>query len=231
MGGSFWAPAMRHVEVLAGEMTRLDRVVTTLADFTRPMELSLSEVELVDVVDAVVELTADEMAEHGVSVRVESEPVLVRADGEALRQALLNLVLNGMQAMPEGGQLRIAVRREQDCGVIVITDDGQGIAPELLPRIFELYFTTKAKGSGIGLAMTYRIAQMHGGAVDVASEPGAGARSSRCGCRRSRRAAWGGRLEEYGCRSRWLGLRWRLRAAGTGRRRCMCRCRWRRRCR
>ncbi len=175
-GREFLGGAMRHVEVLAGEMTRLDRVVTTLADFTRPMELSLAEVELVDVVDAVVELTSADMAEHGVFVSVASEPVLVRADGEALRQALLNLVLNGMQAMPGGGQLRIAVRREQDCGVIVITDEGQGITPDLLPRIFELYFTTKAKGSGIGLAMTYRIAQMHGGAVDVASEPGAGAR-------------------------------------------------------
>ena len=174
-GREFLTPAMRHVEVLAGEMTRLDRVVTTLADFTRPMELSLTEVELVDVVDAVVELTAAEMAEHGVAVSVDAEPVCVRADGEALRQALLNLVLNGMQAMPDGGELRIAVRREQDCGVIVITDKGQGIAPELLPRIFELYFTTKAKGSGIGLAMTYRIAQMHGGTVDVTTEPGAGA--------------------------------------------------------
>ena len=175
-GRAFLGPAMRHVEVLAGEMARLDRVVTTLADFTRPMELRLAEVELIDVVDAVVELTAAEMMEHGVEVRVAAEPVMVRADGEVLRQALLNLALNGMQAMPHGGQLQINVRREQDCGVIEIMDQGPGIEPELLPRIFDLYFTTKPKGSGIGLAMTYRIAQMHGGALDVASEPGAGAR-------------------------------------------------------
>jgi signal transduction histidine kinase len=99
----------------------------------------------------------------------------VRADGEMLRQALLNLVLNGMQAMPDGGSLRIRVRREQNWAVIQIADDGEGIAPELMPRIFELYFTTKAKGSGIGLAMTYRIVQMHGGAVEVVSEAGQGA--------------------------------------------------------
>ncbi len=175
-GRSFLSPAMRHVEVLAGEMARLDRVVTTLADFTRPMELRLAEVDLTNVVDSVVELTSAEMVEHGVEVQVVSEPVCVRADGEALRQALLNLILNGMQAMPEGGRLQIAVRREANCGLIEITDEGQGIEPELMSKIFELYFTTKAKGSGIGLAMTYRIAQMHGGAVEVESEPGAGAR-------------------------------------------------------
>ncbi len=168
--------AMRHVDVLAGEMARLDRVVSTLADFTRPMELQLAELELTDVVDAVVELTSADMAAQGVRVVAMGEQVRVRADGEALRQALLNLVLNGMQAMPAGGELRISVRREQDCGVVEVQDAGQGIAPELLPRIFELYFTTKATGSGIGLAMTYRIAQMHGGGVEVASEPGAGAK-------------------------------------------------------
>lgn len=170
------SPAMRHVDVLAGEMARLDRVVTTLADFTRPMELQLAEMELTDVVDAVVELTSAEMAAHGVRIVAEGQQVRVRADGEALRQALLNLVLNGVQAMPQGGELRISVRREQDCGVVEVQDSGHGIPPDLLPRIFELYFTTKIKGSGIGLAMTYRIAQMHGGAVEVASEPGAGAR-------------------------------------------------------
>ena len=170
------AGAMRHVDVLAGEMARLDRVVTTLADFTRPMELNLVEMELTDVVDAVVELTSADMALQGVQVVVDAKPVLVRADGQVLRQALLNLVLNGMQAMPGGGQLRVAVRREQDCGVVEVLDQGQGIAPDLLAKIFELYFTTKAKGSGIGLAMTYRIAQMHGGGVDAVNEPGAGAK-------------------------------------------------------
>lgn len=115
------------------------------------------------------------MLERRIILEVQTEPVLVRADGEMLRQALLNLVLNGMQAMPEGGSLGIRVRREQNWAVIQIADDGEGIAPELMPRIFELYFTTKAKGSGIGLAMTYRIVQMHGGAVEVVSEAGQGA--------------------------------------------------------
>ncbi len=162
--------AQRHVEILAGEMERLDRVVQTLADFTRPLELHLGEVDLGAMAQSVLDLTGAEMAEHGVRWECDAEPVIVHADGELLRQALLNLVLNGMQSMNEGGVLRVTVRREEEVAAVRVEDEGSGIAPELIPRIFELYFTTKAAGSGIGLAMTYRIVQMHGGAVEVQSE-------------------------------------------------------------
>jgi signal transduction histidine kinase len=162
--------AQRHVDIIAGEMQRLDRVVQTLTDFTRPLELHLGDVSLDDVARDVLDLTGAEMAEHQVRWECDAEPVQVRADHELLRQALLNLVLNGMQAMPEGGLLRIVVLREGDYAVLSVEDEGGGIAPELMPRLFELYFTTKPKGSGIGLAMTYRIVQMHGGAMEVRSE-------------------------------------------------------------
>ncbi len=163
--------AQRHVDILAGEMQRLDRVVQTLADFSRPMEMHLREHDLRRVVGAVTELTAAEMQENGVQVVVEApaEPVIVRVDAELMRQALLNLMLNGMQAMTSGGTMRVTIRREHPFAVVEVTDEGEGIPAELLPRIFELYFTTKAKGSGIGLATTYRILQMHGGAMDVRS--------------------------------------------------------------
>lgn len=165
------AGAQRHVDILAGEMQRLDRVVQTLADFSRPMELHLREHDLRQVMGAVTELTAAEMQENGVQVLVAApaEPVMVRVDAELIQQALLNLILNGMQAMPSGGKMRMTIRREHSFAVVEVADEGEGIPPELLPRIFELYFTTKAKGSGIGLAMTYRILQMHGGAMDVRS--------------------------------------------------------------
>jgi signal transduction histidine kinase len=166
--------AQRHVDILAGEMQRLDRVVQTLADFTRPMELHLTEVDLGDVARTVLELTGAGMEEHGVRPQVDAQPVRVRADEELLRQALLNLVLNAMQAMPGGGLLKVAVSREDDTAVVSVEDQGGGIAPELMPRIFDLYFTTKPRGSGIGLAMTYRIVQMHGGAMEVRSEPNRG---------------------------------------------------------
>jgi signal transduction histidine kinase len=165
------AGAQRHVDILAGEMQRLDRVVQTLADFSRPMELHLREEDLRQVVGAVTELTAAEMQDNDVHVVVEAPagPVMVRVDAELMRQALLNLMLNGMQAMPSGGKMRVVIRREHSFAVVEVQDEGEGIPPELLPRIFELYFTTKAKGSGIGLATTYRILQMHGGAMDVRS--------------------------------------------------------------
>ncbi len=180
-GRSFLAGAQRHVDILASEMTRLDRVVQTLTDFTRPMELKLQNLNLCDVAKAVVELTTGEMEERNVAFKCSlAQSVTVRADGELLRQALLNLMLNGMQAMAgEGGgrerTLRLDVRREQDMAVMEVTDDGPGIPPELMPKIFDLYFTTKTTGSGIGLAMTYRIVQMHGGSMDVRSEVGQGA--------------------------------------------------------
>jgi signal transduction histidine kinase len=163
--------AQRHVDILAGEMQRLDRVVQTLADFSRPMELKLREHDLRQVVNAVVELASGEMQENGVFVTVDApeEPLAVRVDAELVRQALLNLMLNGMQAMTQGGKLTVSMRREHPFAVVEVTDEGEGIPPDVLPRIFELYFTTKAKGSGIGLAMTYRILQMHGGALDVRS--------------------------------------------------------------
>jgi signal transduction histidine kinase len=170
-GTEAFSGAQRHVDILAREMQRLDRVVQTLADFSRPMELKLREHDLRHVVGVVMELTAAEMQEHGVRTIVEapSEPLMVRVDAEQMRQALLNLLLNGMQAMPEGGSMRVKLRRDHQFAVVEVADEGEGIPAEVLPRIFELYFTTKPKGSGIGLAMTYRILQMHGGAMDVRS--------------------------------------------------------------
>jgi signal transduction histidine kinase len=150
-------------------MHRLDRVVQTLADFTRPMTLDLREHDMRRLMAKVVELTSAELTGHDIALQVAepAEPVVVCVDGELIQQALLNLVLNGMQAMPEGGQLALRLRRERQFAVLEVVDNGQGIPPEVMPRIFELYFTTKEKGSGIGLAMTYRILQMHGGAMEV----------------------------------------------------------------
>jgi signal transduction histidine kinase len=163
--------AQRHVEILTSEMQRLDRVVQTLADFSRPMEMRLRVVDLHDLVASVIDLTWAQMREHKVTVRAEAtrEPLMVHVDSDLIRQALLNLVLNGMQAMEDGGVVTITLRREQNLAVVEVSDEGTGIPAELLPRIFELYFTTKKTGSGIGLAMTYRILQMHGGALDVRS--------------------------------------------------------------
>jgi signal transduction histidine kinase len=163
--------AQRHVEILADEMHRLDRVVETLADFSRPMDLDLREHDLRRVIDQTLELAGAELKENGVRIESESPPsaVPVRVDAELIRQAFLNLLLNAMQAMPTGGVARVTVRRDQRFAIVEFVDNGVGIPASVLPRIFDLYFTTKPRGSGIGLAMTYRILQLHGGAMEVRS--------------------------------------------------------------
>ena len=162
--------AQKHVDILADEMHRLDRVVETLADFSRPMELDLREHDLRRVVERTLDLAGEELMEHGGRGELESPvPVPGRVEAELMRQALLNLLLNAMQAMPSEGVVRVAVRRDHRLAIVEIADNGLGIPAPLLPRIFDLYFTTKAKGSGIGLAMTYRILQLHGGAMKVRS--------------------------------------------------------------
>lgn len=169
--------AQRHVDVLSSEMGRLDRVVQTLADFSRPMEPRFQEQDLLPIVQAVVQLVAAEAEKANISIAIgevtPSTPLRVVADAELLRQALLNIVLNAMQAMPGGGAIQIQLSRERGSAVVSIRDTGTGIPPEKLDRIFDLYFTTKTTGSGIGLALTYRIVQMHGGVIAVASDANA----------------------------------------------------------
>jgi signal transduction histidine kinase len=166
--------AQRHVDVLSSEMSRLDRVVQTLADFSRPMEPIFQEQDLLPIVQAVVQLVAAEAEQANIAITVaEDTPgksLRVVADAELMRQALINIVLNAMQAMPEGGAIHMHLSRERGSAVLSIRDTGSGIPPEKLNRIFDLYFTTKATGSGIGLAMTYRIVQLHGGVITVASD-------------------------------------------------------------
>ncbi len=166
--------AQRHVDVLASEMSRLDRVVQTLADFSRPMEPKLKEQDLLPIVQAVVHLVSVEAASHNVAIVVTEETpgakMRITGDAELLRQALLNVALNAMQAMPDGGVLHINLSRDRQGASISLHDTGTGIPPEKLGRIFDLYFTTKATGSGIGLAMTYRIVQLHGGLIEVKSD-------------------------------------------------------------
>lgn len=163
--------AVRHVEVLASEMSRLDRVVQTLADFTRPLEPELREQPLRPIVNAVLQLVSVDAAERGIRIHLEDDApgVGCHVDGELLHQALLNIVLNAMDAMEHGGALTVSLQRSAQAVRIGVRDTGHGIAPELLDRIFHLYFTTKNTGTGIGLAMTWRIVQMLGGTVQVQS--------------------------------------------------------------
>ncbi len=165
-----------QMEIISREILRLDRVVRTFLDFTRPVELQLDNVPLQELVREIVELARPqtEAANIRVSVQEETDGVEVRVDRDLLKQAVLNVVVNAMQAMPEGGELRFESSAGKDTAELRISDTGPGIPPELRDKIFRLYFSTKSEGSGIGLAMTFRIVQIHDGTIDFTSEPGKG---------------------------------------------------------
>ncbi|MGO9938920.1 MAG: sensor histidine kinase, partial [Terracidiphilus sp.] len=99
---------------------------------------------------------------------------IANVDADLLKQAVINVIENGAQAMPEGGKLRVILEEDKKTAVLRIADEGSGISDEIRDKIFDLYFTTKSGGSGIGLAMTYRILQLHHGSVEVQSNLGRG---------------------------------------------------------
>jgi signal transduction histidine kinase len=166
-----------HVEVIATALRRLDEMLQGLLKFTRPEELRLQTVSLASVIEAMMPIVSAEAQKSGVEVTVECPPDLpaLRADPAMLQQALLNLALNACQAMPGGGRLRIAGRSVRDRRIeVVVEDTGAGIAPEHLDKVFNLYFTTRPGGTGIGLSMVYRTIQLHDGEIEVQSSPGKG---------------------------------------------------------
>lgn len=169
----------KHVDVIGNEIRRLDEVVMGFLKFARPDELRLQPVRLADLVSDVITTIGPEADRNNVTVKVDVPAVSpeINADPGMLRQALLNLAINACHAMPDGGTLRLACRATSRRKVeIDVEDTGVGIPPDDLGRIFDLYFTTKKKGSGIGLSMVYRIVQLHDGEVEVQSTPGAGTR-------------------------------------------------------
>lgn len=170
-GQSVSSQVTRHMDVIESEIHRLDRVVQTLVDFSRPVELQRQERDLRALVEDVEALAAEELSTRKVALKhqLPSKPVMANIDTDLLKQALLNVIQNGAQAMPEGGRLDVILETDRKSAVLRILDEGTGIPEEIREKIFDLYFTTKSEGSGIGLAMTYRILQLHHGSVEVQS--------------------------------------------------------------
>jgi len=165
-----------HVDILMAEVSRLKRVVQTFLDFTRPVELKLAQVDANVLVREVILLAADARAQ-GVDLEEHygKGPLIIKADPDLLKQAILNIIINGCQVMPAGGKLVLETGHDDEDHVyIAITDHGPGIPEDARDKIFNLYYTTKPKGSGIGLAQAFRAVQLHNGRIKVESEVGAG---------------------------------------------------------
>lgn len=166
-----------HVDIISREIRRLDDVVQGFLKFARPEELTLKPVSVAELTDEVLKTLAVEANVSHVTLEAEIASGVpdIEADPGIIRQALLNLAKNAVQAMPSGGTLTIAAAPTKDGRVeIRVSDTGVGIAPENLARIFDLYYTTKETGTGIGLSLVYRTVQLHNGDIDVESRPGAG---------------------------------------------------------
>lgn len=168
----------RFIELMQGEVHRLNAIVEQFLSLARPLDLNFENVRVEELFNELVALVGGDPKQSNVQFHIDASPKLpfLRADRNYLKQLLLNLVLNSVQAMPEGGTVSLEAAVRDHRIVLTIADSGIGIAPETLDKIFEPYFTTKAKGSGLGLAIARRIVDAHEGEIEVYSEPRRGTR-------------------------------------------------------
>ena len=165
------------VKMLDNEIDRLDRAVKTFLSFTRPVELKLEETDLRALLEEVLDAARPTVTKAGLMLRADtpSDVPPVLADRQLIHQAVLNLVLNACDFTDPGGTISVSLKRAGEFAVIAVQDTGRGIAPEDQKKIFQLFFTTRPGGTGIGLANTFRFVQLHNGRIEFESEPGRGA--------------------------------------------------------
>jgi len=160
------------------ESGRIQGILDDFLRFAGKYELSLQPLDLRRIVDELVDFFTPQAEAGGIVVRSSlfTDPVVARIDADLIKQALLNLMLNAVQAMPDGGELLIRLTPEKGAAAIEVTDTGKGIASDDMDKIFDVYFSTRSGGSGLGLPTTRRIIREHGGEITVESEPGRGTR-------------------------------------------------------
>jgi signal transduction histidine kinase len=169
--------SLEMLDKISSGMTALDAAVNDLLHFTSDRDPQRRPFPIRPLVEEVLASLAPQLAAQTIQAVVEVPPqASVTADREMIRRAVLNLVLNALDAMPKGGRLVIRSVRRARCVEVEITDTGPGLSPEALGRAFEPFYTTKPAGTGLGLAIVYRIAEVHGGSVSAANGPAGGAR-------------------------------------------------------
>jgi signal transduction histidine kinase len=173
------AELQQLLAIVEGETRRIDDIVRQFLEFARPPTLAVREADLGGEVTSMVEAVRSLAASRGVTLELDAATAgLTRFDPTLLRQAIDNLLRNAIEATPPGGTVSVTARTGAREQVIEVRDTGAGIDADVLPRIFDLYFTTKAEGTGVGLAVTQQIVSAHGGTIEVESQKGAGTRMS-----------------------------------------------------
>ncbi len=171
-------PEAESAQILVDEVNRLNRVVSELLEFARPRDMKTAPVDVAGVIDGALRLASSDAGAKGIAVVREYEPGIPPApvNRERLTQALLNLFLNAVQAMDDGGTLRVGLHRRADGGgiEIVVADTGMGMTEDQLAAVFTPYYTTRPGGTGLGLAIVHQIVEGHGGSIGVRSALGKG---------------------------------------------------------
>ena len=166
-----------YAQVMANEVDRLNRFIQDLLNFAKPQEPRFNPVDITTLMQHTLKLTEPDFREKNIRVEARFDEAIppVMADGDMITQALLNILINASEAMENGGKLTITVRKNYEQSVhIFIEDNGKGISPADLRKIFDPFFTLKSGGSGLGLAIVYRIIENHHGEIEVTSQPGKG---------------------------------------------------------
>jgi Signal transduction histidine kinase involved in nitrogen fixation and metabolism regulation len=165
--------AIPEVDIIAMEVERLNRVVKAFVEFTRPMPLDLRPVDLLEITTECVNRLRSEAARRGIEMDLKSGPeqAMILGDATMLKQAVLNVLVNAIEAMKDGGRIEIDVSQSLGDLVLTISDEGNGIPAEIRDKIFNLFYTTKKAGAGVGLAIAFQVVQLHNGSIDCADRP------------------------------------------------------------
>jgi two-component system, NtrC family, sensor histidine kinase HydH len=171
-------PLREFLDIIVDEVNSLSRTTSDLLDFARPMRLDVRTSNVNELTERTLRLLSGDLRGHGIVTEFQPQPDLpaILADPKQLEQVMRNLILNAAQAMPNGGTLCVTTQDSGDSRTVILrfSDTGVGIAPEQLEAIFQPFYTTKTKGSGLGLCIVQKIVENHGGTVDVSSSPGEG---------------------------------------------------------
>ncbi len=169
-------PALKYLGIIDEEIDRLNRIVVDFLFAVRPIRVEPLPMDANALVESLVDFFREECDRAGIDIgrELDSDLPQIWGDERLLRQMFINLIKNAMAALPEGGEIALKTRRDDDFITISVSDNGMGIPEEVLPKIFEPYFTTKIDGTGLGLTMAYKVVKEHGGDIRVQSEIGAG---------------------------------------------------------
>jgi two-component system NtrC family sensor kinase len=161
------------LEFAKEDVQRIQRIVTRLLEFARPGQSAAHPMHIDEVIREVLTLANKQLEHARVKVKTDLKAQRrINGSPDQLKQVFLNLIVNAMEAMPNGGEVLIATSEQYDQLVLTVRDTGSGITEEQLPQVFDPFFTTKADGTGLGLSVSYGIIEGHGGQIEVHSEPG-----------------------------------------------------------